>query len=280
MDSRLINPFSLLGISSKSSPSELKRAYYNLALMCHPDKGGDGKDMVVVSQAYQYVKGQLDNINETTYETLEDEFQEFCKHQEEITPPTFSSIFEETQDWIDDFNAQFEKQQIGTASDSRNGTASDNMDGNISDSENTFNPFQRNPFQDGYGDLMDVSDINLDSIHNQEDLETMREKDTKENTHQFDKQLIEYKEPECLPNTVTSYPLLPTDITDYSGSSSNKNTHSKTMAMTDYKKAFTPPEDLPEVKPEQDYPNQLLVYEPYDLECLKIDYNPSEFQIM
>lgn len=263
MDSRLINPFNLLGITPTSTPSELKRAYYNLALMCHPDKGGDDKDMIVVSQAYQYVKGQLENINETTYETLEDEFQEFCKQQENKTP-TFTSIFEETQDWIDDFNSQFEKQQIGTASDS----------------ENNFNPFQRNPFQDGYGDLMDVSDINLDTNHTQEDLETMREKDTKENTHQFDKQLIEYKEPEYLPNTVTSYPLLQENITDYSGSSSNKNTHSKTMVMTDYKKAFTPPEDLPEVKPEQDYPDQLLVYEPYDLECLKINYNPSEFQIM
>jgi curved DNA-binding protein CbpA len=251
MDSRLINPFSLLGISSTSSPSDLKRAYYSLSLMCHPDKGGDSKDMIVVSQAYQYVKEQLDKIRDTSYEELEEEFQEFCKHQEEIKPPTFSSIFEETHEWIDDFNKKFETMNL-------------NRDEEINNmGDNEYNPYSNNPFQQGgYGDIMDESEINLDSCYSQEDLQKMRENDNEKNTHQFDKQIIEYKEPESLPNTVTSYPLLPSEITDFSGSSSNKNTHNKSMEMTDYKKAFTPPEDLPEVEPERDYPNQVLEYNP------------------
>ena len=58
MDSRLINPFSLLGVSSKSTLTDLKKAYYQLSLMCHPDKGGNSADMIVVSKAYQYVKQQ------------------------------------------------------------------------------------------------------------------------------------------------------------------------------------------------------------------------------
>ena len=57
-----INPYNLLGVNTKSTINELKKAYYNLALMCHPDKGGDEKDMVVVSNAYRYIKEQLIKI--------------------------------------------------------------------------------------------------------------------------------------------------------------------------------------------------------------------------
>ena len=64
MDSRLINPFSLLGVSSKSTLADLKKAYYQLSLMCHPDKGGDSSDMIVVAKAYQYVKQQLEKIKD------------------------------------------------------------------------------------------------------------------------------------------------------------------------------------------------------------------------
>ena len=97
--------------------------------------------------------------------------------------------------------------------------------------DNEFNPYLNNPFQQGgYGDIMDESEINLDSGYSQEDLQKMRENDNEKNTHQFDRQIIEYKEPESLPNTVTSYPLLPSEITDFSGSSSNKNIHNKKAA--------------------------------------------------
>lgn len=254
MDSRLINPFSLLGISSTSSPSDLKRAYYNLSLMCHPDKGGDSKDMIVVSQAYQYVKAQLDKIRDTSYEELEDEFQEFCKNQENIKPPSFSSIFEETHEWIDDFNKKFEEMHFNKTNENIENDEKDELD---------FNPYQNNPFQSGYGDIMDKSEINLDSNYSQEDLQKIRDNDNKKNTFQFDRQIVEYREPESLPNTVTSYPLLPSEITDYSGTSSNKSqNNTNTVSMTDYKKAFTPPEDLPEVEPERDYPNQVLEYNP------------------
>ena len=47
-ENKLINPYSLLGVNDKSSLRELKKNYYNMALLCHPDRGGDKKDMNVV----------------------------------------------------------------------------------------------------------------------------------------------------------------------------------------------------------------------------------------
>ena len=39
-DGVLINPFDLFGITIDNTLNELKRSYYNMALLCHPDKGG------------------------------------------------------------------------------------------------------------------------------------------------------------------------------------------------------------------------------------------------
>jgi len=157
MDSRLINPFSLLGVSSKSTLTDLKKAYYQLSLMCHPDKGGDSADMIVISKAYQYVKQQLDKVKDTTYEELEDEFQEFCKNQESESPPSFSSIYEETQDWLEEFNKEFNKEHYKNENQEfGKGILNDN-----------FNAYQINPFGDGYSDIMDKSEYsNLDTTSN------------------------------------------------------------------------------------------------------------------
>jgi pentapeptide MXKDX repeat protein len=144
MENKLIDPYGLLGVDSRSNLAELKKNYYNMALLCHPDKGGNNKDMNVVSSAYNYIKEQLENVKETTYETLEDEFAIFCKKQEEIKPPTFGQIFEETGDWINDFNRKF------------------NEDLNIID----VNPFDNNPLEGGYGEFMEASEYINNLIKN------------------------------------------------------------------------------------------------------------------
>ena len=86
----LINPYGLLGVTPNSTFSELKRNYYNMALMCHPDKGGSGDDMYIVQMAYNYCKEQLQSqeARQTTYEQLEIEFADFCQEQEEKPPPS------------------------------------------------------------------------------------------------------------------------------------------------------------------------------------------------
>ena len=62
----LVNPYNLLGISIDSSLKELRKNYYELALICHPDKGGDSKDMIVLHRAYLYCKQQLEYAEENT----------------------------------------------------------------------------------------------------------------------------------------------------------------------------------------------------------------------
>lgn len=195
-----INPYNLLGVNTKSTINELKKAYYNLALMCHPDKGGDEKDMVVVSNAYRYIKDQLIKIEfkkDVTYENLEEEFKLFCEEQES-KPPKFSYIYEETNDWIKDFNREFEK--------------------GIHENKDNL------PFQYGYGDLMD----NHEELKENEYVETESIKVKNE----FKKEIVEYKEPIMLPDCIDYYPLNIEKINDYSLKNNN-------LDMTDYKKAHT-----------------------------------------
>ena len=189
----LINPYNLLGVTIKSNLNELKKSYYNLSLICHPDKGGSKDDMIILSKAYSYVKKQLSNINtEKTYEDLEKEFEDFCKDQEN-KPPTFAKIYEETNDLIKEFNKEF----------------------------NNIKDF--NPFNDGYGNLMEKSEIN----------ETKKyiDKENKDVKNQFNK-IIEYEEPQSLPNDHTFYPLNKEKIEDFSLKTNN-------FEMTDYIKAFS-----------------------------------------
>ena len=78
-DCSLIDPYNLLGVTINSSPKEVKQAYYNLALLCHPDKGGCSKDMDIVNSAYRYVIEQIESIDfDLTFESLEEDFSKFC----------------------------------------------------------------------------------------------------------------------------------------------------------------------------------------------------------
>ena len=58
----IINPFILLGVDPhKPDMKLLKKNFYNLVLVCHPDRGGSEKSMRIVRNAYDYVKSQFQN---------------------------------------------------------------------------------------------------------------------------------------------------------------------------------------------------------------------------
>tara|TARA_B100000242_G_scaffold289401_1_gene259171 strand:- start:338 stop:1096 length:759 start_codon:yes stop_codon:yes gene_type:complete len=228
--SSLINPYSLLGVNVDSNLSELKKNYYNMSLLCHPDKGGNDNDMFIVNKAYNYIKKQLENANQknATYEELEDAFNQFCKEQTDETP-SFSQIYEETNDWIKEFNQKFER------------------DLNLNDiTENdNVNPYENNlfGFNHGYGQLMDDSlyannSEELDNYNQseEENLEnTVINYETKENTdttNTFKKDIIEYLEPEPIPDTITHFPLNIETIDDYSSLTGD-------LKMSDYYRTFT-----------------------------------------
>ena len=222
LEDKLINPYDLLGVNVDSSIRELKKQYYNMALLCHPDRGGNNNDMNVVCLAYNYIKEQLENVKEDTYEELEDAFENFCKEQESKEIPKFGSIYEETNDWIVGFNKEFDKKM------------------NLEENE-TINPYDINPFENGYGDIMDEEH----AVSEEYSTNLIGETKTK-----FIRDIVEYKEPEALPNTITHYPLEVKNIKDYSDY--NKK-------MSDYKLAFYEPEKLKEVE-EIDYPKNNIEY--------------------
>lgn len=222
--SKLINPYGLLGIKhNQTNISELKKNYYNLSLITHPDKGGSKGDFEIVHLAYNYIKEQINNANqkETTYEKLEDEFEDFIKKQQEIKPPCFYEVFKETNDWLNEFNKRFEQDKIN---------------------ENT-NEEINNPFNVGYGNLMDKSEISKDYVN--------EEKQATKN--QFNCQIIEFEEPEYLPNTLLNFPLDSKEITDFSEISGQ-------LKMSDYKLTFSPIKKKDQEIKERDYPIENIDY--------------------
>ena len=221
---KLINPYGLLGIKhNQTNISELKKNYYNLSLITHPDKGGSKGDFEIVHLAYNYIKEQINNANqkETTYEKLEDEFEDFIKKQQEIRPPCFYEVFKETNDWLNEFNKRFEQDKIN---------------------ENT-NEKISNPFNVGYGNLMDKSEISKDYVN--------EEKQATKN--QFNCQIVEFEEPEYLPNTLLNFPLDSKEITDFSEISGQ-------LKMSDYKLTFSPIKKKEQEIKERDYPIENIDY--------------------
>jgi len=187
MSINLLNPYHLLGVTVNSTMKELKKSYYRLSLLCHPDKGGNKDDMDIVHKAYLYVKDQIvNNENSITYEEAEAQFEAFCKEQE-AKPPRFSKIYEDTNDFVRDFREQFEKVHKET----------------------------HNPFTEGYGHLMDERedtgiDYNGDEIN------------SKTISNLFNKELVIYKEPHYLPdNYGGNYNFGVKNISDFSHTVNN-----------------------------------------------------------
>ena len=106
MNNKLLNPYDFLGITIDSSIKDLKKKYFELALICHPDKGGNKDDMDILNKAYKYIYEQLNLIdNNNSFENLEENFNKFCQEQENLTCP-FSKIY---NDFRNEFNYEFDK---------------------------------------------------------------------------------------------------------------------------------------------------------------------------
>lgn len=59
MAQSFLNPFEFLGVQLDSSLTDLRKAYYRLALICHPDKGGHHEEMTMLRTAYVWLTEQL-----------------------------------------------------------------------------------------------------------------------------------------------------------------------------------------------------------------------------
>lgn len=134
-----VNPYNLLGITIDSSVKELRKNYYELALVCHPDKGGDAKDMIVLHRAYLYCKQQLEHAeeNKISMDDAQKEFDNFF-HSNKDSIPGYQEIWKNSSacEFLQQFNEQFDMQkQIDT---------------------------QNPAFSEGYGSLMEKTELFFD----------------------------------------------------------------------------------------------------------------------
>ena len=142
----LINPYELLGVTINSTLKEVKKAYYNMSLLCHPDKGGSDKDMIVVHNSYLYIKKQLENCtNKPTLENIEDDFKNYFKNNYR-KPPLFYEIWLDSDQgkFIREFNKEFDKKSL--------------LSNNKILNKNII--FDTDKYNKGYGYLMEKTDFN------------------------------------------------------------------------------------------------------------------------
>lgn len=183
----MINPYEIMNLTPDSTLKDLKRAYYDMALICHPDRGGTEEDMIIIHNAYKYIKEQLENCeNVGTFEELEEEFSTFCNEQEE-TPPPFRDIWEnsEEKNRHDDFNRAFN--ELHEKSDESN------------EDENLHNDkgYQRYMIDSKYRQSGIVENIDYKPLNMDELTEEFEDSDGEFIEQvEFENKIIEYKEPE------------------------------------------------------------------------------------
>jgi hypothetical protein len=217
MNKSLINPFELLGIDEQSTLKDARKSYYNLAMICHPDQGGDEKNMKILANAYKFVELQLksvNNVNQNIGEDLEKEFEEFnASIDAEILP--MRDLFDLAHD---DFNKKFnEKFQEEEKYQYVELVAGD-------------------PFSAGYGSLMDT-----DIKEEEKEIPTTRQR--------FSSEIIIYNDPQLLPNTYGNN--LRYDITDIKDFTENQGN----LKMNDYRIAHRELENVPtDFKSDMDTP--------------------------
>jgi curved DNA-binding protein CbpA len=99
MSSSHINPYDLLGVTPKSTLDEIKKSYYSLALIMHPDKGGSPTEMHILKTAYNWIKEQITPVETNPfkdYESIQQNFDDFIKEQDETKPPPLTTILAES----------------------------------------------------------------------------------------------------------------------------------------------------------------------------------------
>jgi len=259
----LINPFELLGIDEQSTLKDARKSYYNLAMICHPDQGGDEQNMKILANAYKFVELQLksvNNVNQNIGEDLEKEFEEFnASIDAEILP--MRDLFDLAHD---DFNKKFnekfqeeEKYQYVelVAGDPFSAGYGSLMDADtrvidINDMEEEEEEKYQyvelvagDPFSAGYGSLMDADTRVID-------INDMEEEEEIPITHQrFSSEIIIYNDPQLLPNTYGNN--LRYDITDIKDFTENQGN----LKMNDYRIAHRELENIPtDFKSDMDTP--------------------------
>ncbi len=112
-----IQPYELFGVTPTSTIQEIRRAYFKLSLICHPDKGGDVHDMRTIHTAYTWIMQQQATIHDRTdgeesYEEKQESFDKFLRDQLKLDFKVIplDEIMKDTMQFNrDDFNTIYAK---------------------------------------------------------------------------------------------------------------------------------------------------------------------------
>ena len=95
----MLNPYEFLGVTPNSRLDEIKKSYYSLALLMHPDKGGSVEEMHILKTAYEWIRAQITPVETSPfkdYESIQQNFDDFIKQQDESKPPPLTTILAES----------------------------------------------------------------------------------------------------------------------------------------------------------------------------------------
>ena len=249
---KLFDPFEFLGFDSKNPNNitikDLKKSYYTLALICHPDKGGNPEDMLILQNSYLYIKEQIElkDTNSKDYDITCQDFQQFMKEQSQ-DPPPFSKVYEDTQEWLREFNSLFNESKTNNIqlndTDLLNPGYGEFMEPNVDYTNNysrikDVNQEFENIKLSRQNEIIDYKNLNENTDNINENLK----EDTKDDINikiknEFKTEIIKYVEPKeaNFNNTVLNLNVL-----DVSGAKiDNFNSVMKTMSLCDYKEALS-----------------------------------------
>lgn len=224
----MIDPIAFFGIDiQKTTLIELKKKYYELALIVHPDKSrGESTDMCMLHSAYMYCKEMLQNAheNQSTYEERETDFEEFCKSQTK-EPPSFADIYNDVFE-MDRFNKEFDQTCVVSAS-----------------------------LPEGYGNEMISSEYQDSNIKVPEYKPVII---TDKYLKEFSKSVVEYREPKSYMSTFSGNLIEFKPVDSFTGYENNK------LSMTDYKEANSAPQTLIDNRSKMTYESLIANREAFD----------------
>lgn len=97
-----LNPFELLGVTVNATSRQVRKRYYELACLAHPDRGGTSDQMITLHAAYRFVSAQVEAINWTkTVEDCEAEFEAFSQKLKDDQKETVASMYDITAEAFD-----------------------------------------------------------------------------------------------------------------------------------------------------------------------------------
>ena len=207
----MIDPWTLFGVTPETPMRDVRKAYLKMALLCHPDHGGNTSDMNIVYQAYVWIRDQIESADrrnavfrvEERFRTLS--MNEIEKEVANFNEEEFNRLYDagasgsETHASIKDFVKGFVIRDMITNSDTPMAELIE---------RNRLGACQKYPssIEGGYGEFLAKTETTpLASLGKQE--------------------IIEYREPECaivgaipnieLPHMLEDFSVLDQKLYDY-----------------------------------------------------------------